>query len=50
MDQFVEYILDKIDFYRNEIKRESDTKADNELLIAELIDALVQYKISGGTR
>jgi hypothetical protein len=49
VDKFEEYILDKIEDYRTESKRESDTKADNELLIGELINALVQYRSLGGS-
>ena len=50
MNKYEKYILDQIDFYRVEAAREPDTKETNLLLIEELINALVQYRILGGRR
>lgn len=49
MDEYEQYIFNQIQKYSLEAAREPATKGDNDLLIYELIDALVQYRILGGS-
>lgn len=50
MDKFEKYILDQIEFYRKEMKREPSEKQLNLCLIDELLNALVKYRTVGGSR
>ncbi|MFT8352169.1 hypothetical protein [Clostridium saccharoperbutylacetonicum] len=50
MDKFEKYILDQIDFYREEMEREPSEKDTNLCLIDELLNVLVKYRTVGGAR